>query len=571
MKLIYHVFLYLNIYTAIACGLHAQKISLIIEAEKQIPSESLITLSPATSFSTYLELEAETSRILSAFQKEGFIDCRLLSMSEIATKENAEEEISYKASYFLGPKFLAITIFFDPENFSRKEISRFTQELNSDSFSIPISEVENTLLKLNSLQTEKGDAFAKIYLSEFKKNGNKLSAQLISEATKIRKIDSIIIIGYEKFPLSYIKYLAGLKKGTLFSTSKIEKSSTAIDALPFASSIKPPEVLFKDQQTSLYLYLEKIKSNNFDGIIGFSTDEATNKLVFNGYLDLQLNNNLNFGETFILNYKSDGNDQQNFNVQTTLPYLFKSPLGVDLGLTIFRQAENFSTTSQLAGLRYQLNPNAIATLSYTGSNSSILGDEDLITYGLLDFKKNELTIGSQWKFYQSDILFPIKATFGLNLGAGTKNTATTKEQQYRFAANVSYILELNDQNSLYVANSTGLLSSDTFAVNELYRIGGINSIRGFKENSIETNLFSLLNTEYRYRLNRLLYVHSIIDIGYLENQITNNNSSLYSFGLGTGFYTKTGLLKLSFANGKTQDQDFKFSDLKIHLSLITTF
>lgn len=571
MKFVFYIFLYLNIYTAIICDSKAQQISLVLAAEKELLPEMLIDISPISSFSTFLDLETETSRILNAFQKAGFIDSRLISIAEIATQENSDEEFSYKATYFLGPKFAAITIFYDPEDFSRKEMMRFIPELKDERFSIPISEVENTLSKLNNLQTETGDAFAKIYLTEIEKNSSGLSAQLISETTNKRKIDSIIINGYEKFPLSYIKYIAGLKKGTVFNKSKIEKASTAIDALPFASTIKPPEVLFKDKQTTLYLYLEKQKSNNFDGIIGFSTDDVTNKLVFNGYLDLQLNNNLNFGETFILNYKSDGNDQQNFNVKTTLPYILKSPLGVDLGLSIFRQAENFSTTSQLAGLRYQINPSAIATLNYTSTNSSILTDQELTSVDFLDFQKDEISVGSQWKFYQTDALFPVKATFGLQLGTGTKKTVLDSEKQYRVEVNAAYILALNTQNSIYIANSTGFLNSDTFVTNELYRVGGINSIRGFKENSIETNLYSLLNTEYRYRLNRLLYVHSIADLGYLENQLTNSSSSLYSFGLGTGFYTKTGLLKLSFANGKIQDQDFKFSDLKIHLTLITTF
>ena len=41
-------------------------------------------------------------------------------------------------------------------------------------------------------------------------------------------------------------------------------------------------------------------------------NEETNRLQFNGYLNLELNNNLNFGEQLLVNYKADGNEQQNF-------------------------------------------------------------------------------------------------------------------------------------------------------------------------------------------------------------------------------------------------------------------
>ena len=65
-----------------------------------------------------------------------------------------------------------------------------------------------------------------------------------------------------------------------------------LNQLPFAQQKRPSEVLFTKDSTSVYLYLEKIKSNRFDGFIGFGTDETTGKIEFDGYLDLNLINNL---------------------------------------------------------------------------------------------------------------------------------------------------------------------------------------------------------------------------------------------------------------------------------------
>ena len=56
------------------------------------------------------------------------------------------------------------------------------------------------------------------------------------------------------------------------------------------------------------LYLEKNKSNRFEGFLGFGSEETTGDLELNGYLNLNLVNNLNYGESFILNYRSDEND-----------------------------------------------------------------------------------------------------------------------------------------------------------------------------------------------------------------------------------------------------------------------
>ncbi|EDM43811.1 outer membrane protein [unidentified eubacterium SCB49] len=544
----------------------AQKLNLIIETEENIPEELITQINPEETFSTYIELEKESTRILDEIQKSGYIDSRLLKITKQETEIN-----TYKAQYYLGRKFETITISYDNDIFSKEEISKITNSQTENSFTIQISEVENTLSKLNNYLTKKGDAFAKTYLTQFKKNKNTLSAKLVNKQKSKRTIDSIIIKGYDNFPKSYLKYLAGLKKGIIFNKEKIEKGNISINSLTFANSTKQPEVLFKNKRTSLYLYIEKQNSNNFDGIIGFNTDENTNKIILTGYLNLQLNNNLNFGETLTLNYKSDGNDQQELKINTTLPYIFKTPIGIDLGLEIFRQAEIFSTTEQVAGIHYQINPNAKGTISYSDINSTILSEETSQETDLIAFKKKEIAIGTEWKYYQDDELFPVKTKFGIQVGTGTKTTTEDKEKQLSLQSNISYIINLNDKNSIYIQNLTGILDSETYTTNELYRIGGINSIRGFNESTIETSLFTTLNTEYRLRLNRLLYLHNILDLGYIENQKTKTKNQLYSFGLGTGFYTKTGLLKFSIANGKIKGQDLTFTDLKIHLSLITTF
>ena len=100
---------------------------------------------------------------------------------------------------------------------------------------------------------------------------------------------------------------------------------------------------------------------------------------------------------------------------------------------------------------------------------------------------------------------------------------------------------------------------------------GINSIRGFEENSLYASLFSAINTEYRYLLSNSIYLHSIIDFAYLENKTLNTKEKLYGFGIGFGVLTKAGLLKFNYANGKNESQKFNFSNSKIHLSINTQF
>ena len=160
---------------------------------------------------------------------------------------------------------------------------------------------------------------------------------------------------------------------------------------------------------------------------------------------------------------------------------------------------------------------------------------------------------------------------GLETEIGKRTTSSNEADQVRVSGIFSHIFNLNETNSFYIKNSTSFLSSPNYLTNELFRFGGINSIRGFRENSIDASLFSVLNTEYRYLLDRNTYVHSIIDIAYFENKIITIQEELFGFGVGFALNTKAGLFKFNIANGISKNQNIEFANTKIHILFITRF
>ncbi|MAK35305.1 MAG: hypothetical protein CMC15_03920, partial [Flavobacteriaceae bacterium] len=415
------------------------------------------------------------------------------------------------------------------------------------------------------------NSFARLRLGNLIIQNNIVIAQLETEGEQIRTLDSIVVKGYEKFPKSFLKYYAGLKKGKPFSKTKLLKQNTIIDNLGFASTTKSPEILFRKETTVAYLYLEKQNNNLFDGILGFATDETTQRLQLNGYINLELNNNLNFGEQLIVNYKADGNEQQNFRAKVTMPYILKSPFGVGLELKIFKRDSTFVTTEQLAQISYQINPISSVYGGYKGYESNNLLDLAVAGTAVEDYTSKFLITGGTLVLPQESALFPKKTELQLQTEIGSRESKGTNEDQLRGLITVNHIFNLNDTNAIYLQNTTGALLSDTYFTNELFRFGGINSIRGFNENSIDASLYSVLNTEYRYIFNQGLYLHSIIDLGYFENDILEVKEKLYSFGIGLGLQTRGGLLRFNLANGNSENQDFRFSNTKIHLSLTSRF
>jgi hemolysin activation/secretion protein len=130
---------------------------------------------------------------------------------------------------------------------------------------------------------------------------------------------------------------------------------------------------------------------------------------------------------------------------------------------------------------------------------------------------------------------------------------------------------LNNKNVINIKSQNFYLQSDEYIINELYRFGGINSIRGFNENSLQANLFSSILTEYRYVFSPSIYIHSIIDYAYFQDKTTNSKGNLLGLGFGFGVLTKNGLLNLVYANGSIKDQAIKFSNSIVHVSLKANF
>ena len=565
MKSLFYILIYLNIYTAFFFNINAQNLYLNFKAQDSISQSTIDSLDLNATFINYLNLKKGADALHYSLETIGFIENELRSLQK-------KNDSTYIALYHLGPKYKSIQLFYSKKDFSKKELLQVSKKITDSYFILPFNTIESSITKLNYLKTENGNAFARIKLENItKRKKGSLSANIVVVNGDARTIDSIIVKGYEKISKSHIKYYAGIKKGKKFNKSNLIEKSNILNSLGFVSVTKPPEILFKKDSTIVYLYLKKEKNNLFDGILGFATDEDSQKLIFNGYLNLELNNNLNFGEQFLLNYKADGKDQQNFRARLTLPYLFNTPFGLITELKIFKRDSTFSTSDQLIKVRYQINPTSKTYLGYKAYESSNLRKDNSINIDVEDYTSKFLLAGLSYTKTQNNILFPIKSKFHLDTEIGSKETKITTESQLRASLLFYYIFNLNYKNSIYLKNNTKAVNSDSYLINELFRFGGINSIRGFNENSIDASFYSVLNSEYRYQFNQDIYIHSIIDFAYFENQITALKQKLYSFGIGIGLQTSAGIIKFSIANGNAENQDFNFSNTKIHISISSKF
>lgn len=544
----------------------AQNLTLKVIGANDKETKMIKTFDYVDSHIDYNSILEEVDLLKRKIIKLGYIESEYSPLKKI-------NDSAFIIKLALKNNYDSIEIYYDNYDVSKATIDNITKDSFDKYFSIPYVEVEQTLEYINTQVVTNGFPFSKIKLSEIKiKDSKTLIAKLIIlKDIKKRSLDNIVIKGYKKFPKSYLKRFLKIKPEKVFNIETIKKKLNALNNLRFAEQTKTPEVLFTKDSTILYIYLEKSQSNTFDGFLGFSTDEDTNKINFNGFINLELNNNFNYGETFTLMYKSDESEQKNFEGKLNLPYLFSSPIGTELSLKILKRDSSFTSINQKANVFYQLNAKNRIFLGVESieSNNQL---SDGINFNIEDYKSNLYNLKYVFENVQNfKSLFPIKTKVDLEVGLGKRETNTISENQEKIQLDTYHNFQLSKKNSFYTRVNAAIINSNTYLENELFRFGGINSIRGFLENSILANKYIVVNTEYRYQLSRNIYAHTIIDFSDFENKISNTKENLYGFGLGFGIRTKAGLLKFNYANGKSETQNFKFSNSKIHLSLVSVF
>ena len=134
---------------------------------------------------------------------------------------------------------------------------------------------------------------------------------------------------------------------------------------------------------------------------------------------------------------------------------------------------------------------------------------------------------------------------------------------------MSYNFELNEKNFININSQNFYLNSKNYISNELFRFGGINSIRGFLENSLQSNFTSLILTEYRYKFSKTIYVNTITDYGLYQDLTSTNNpkkiKKLIGLGIGTVIQTPNGLLKINLTNGGSNTQEIQLYNTIINI------
>ncbi len=526
-------------------------------------------------------LEKELNKVYVSLINVGYISAGIDSIRK--------DSLSYTAYLTIGKKYKWISLsyqqkdaaiisklgynerFFNYRPFKYNELSRFMEKI--------IIHYENN-----------GYPFTTAKLDSLEFTSESVKAKLVVEKNVFVKLDSLITQGTANVKQKFLLRYLGIKNGMPYNEEAFVGVSRKVKQLPFVTEKSPPVLRLTDKQNKLYLFLDKKNASQFDGIVGILPSDK-GKTVFTGDVKIKLVSTIfKSGETFDINWRRLQTETQDLKAQIIYPYILGLPVGADYNIKIYKKDSAFIDINNAFGLHYyfnglnylkvfykQRNANLISTAGL--ANATVLPDyADVITksYGLavvlekMDYKFNPHK-GYSVNFQGSVGNRIIRKNPKINDAAYSSLALVTS--QYQTEGIIIGYINLLKNHVLKLSSQFGSVFGNTIYRNELYRIGGLRSLRGFDEESIYASSYIIPTIEYRFLFEKNSNIFLFAEGAWYENKSSTTfiTDRPMSFGAGINFETKAGIFNLSYGIGKQFNNSFDLRTGKIHAGLTALF
>lgn len=523
-------------------------------------------------------VQQEINNVLNQLQFEGYFYAEI----EKQTIENKETTVK------LVPNQPMKWLFLKNGNIAPYVLSdiRFPKKDIYAGQNFDLNEINKLKEQLLNWYDNHGFPFAQVWLDSFSyQNQHKISAFIFSNPGENIIIDTIRMAGSARVSQNFIASYLGIKNKDNYSEQKIKLIDKRIRELPFVTQSRKSEVEFSANKAAINLYLDKENANQFDGLIGFLPNPTTGKLQFTGDFKLRLQNALKQGETLVFNYKGLPEQSQELDLGFNYPYLMKTQMGVKTNFLLFKQDTSFLNLNTRIALVYNYEANQSLGFFVENHSSNIIAKNNPATAMMGNVKTQFYGIETSIQKLDNSILPLSGYKIEIAAGAGTRKadklhsqqTTTLSEQekitQFKFSANLNYYLKISRLSVFYLRNSSSVLTGKGIYENEVFRIGGLKTFRGFDEQQFRVKAYSIQTLEYRYFVEEKSYLNLFYDQGFI-NQLNQNTTDIdYPLGFGAGFtfQTKIGMLSLSYALGKQKNIPLDLQRGKIHFGIVSYF
>ena len=439
--------------------------------------------------------------------------------------------------------------------------------------------------------TNNGYPFARVSLDSVVIERGAIDAYLLLDRGPLILTDTLLVRGNAKVTAAYLRNYLSLKPGEPFNEAVMRKIAVRLREIPFLTEARASEIEFTPETARPVLYLQSRKASQINGVIGVQPDNAgTGKVFVTGDVRLRLQNAFGKAELLDLNWSNPFPRSQDLKVKFSYPFLLSLPIGVEADLTLFKKDTTFLEINRQIGFRYFMAGNNSFRLFVGRKTSDLIstkGYENVLTLpAFADVSANTFGLGLQ--FQRLDYRLNPRKGYAVDLSAGagvrtiTRNPKINDEAydsldlrntQYRGEIEADIYLPVFRRGVVNLGVKAGWVESENIFSNELFRFGGLKTLRGFDELSLNASAMAIVKAEYRFILEQNSYLLLFYNQAWYEDisREVYFSDTPYGYGAGITFETKLGIFSFLYALGSQQGNPVEFRSAKVHFGLINYF
>jgi outer membrane protein assembly factor BamA len=511
------------------------------------------------------------SRCISTFHHQGYLEARIDSISIFDGK-------AYAFGY-LGGRYQWATITADSLSKSWFQLagispsSLIQQPVSSESLGALASKT------IGHLEDE-GYPFASIQFSNINITENRFFADIQVNPGPLILLDTLYLLGDVRISRRFIESYLGFEKGAKYRESEIATYDNKLRTLPFADVIKPLEVEFTPGRARIYTYIANQRANRFSGWLGFTANpDQTPRLRLNGDVQLVLSNIFNLGEVNSLQWQAFEQGTQRLKLSSVWHYLFGTRVGVSSQFNLYRRDSSyininpkfdvrFPFSSWEAGFGIDLRASkAISTDGGLGSTSTLLYT---VSLGMGQPLQQALPTRGFWTHTAFGVGHRSEEETSNQLDYSSVVGEVAGKLVGYYPIHSNLLVAKVDMNGRLLAHINSAESA-VFFENEIYRIGGFGSLRGFNQESILTPAYIISTVEMQLRMAGTINTYLFFDQGLVKGYDNPDIQVPFGTGFGIQIASAGGLVNISYALGNGMGESMKFSNAKIHLGFTASF
>ncbi|MBD2769300.1 BamA/TamA family outer membrane protein [Hymenobacter sp. BT664] len=438
-----------------------------------------------------------------------------------------------------------------------------------------------------------GFPFATVGLDSIQLRDHDIAGRVVLKRGRAVVFDSLQVVGTSKTKKRFlIKYLQ-IFPNQPFSQQRVAAAAQLLRQLPYVKLRAEPEVRFARGRARVYLLLDERPSNQFDAIVGILPNADANQrgVQFTGDVTINIRNIKGGGKQLGVQWRKNDALSQLLDAQYVHPNFFGTPLEVAATFNLYKQTDAFLTLRPRLQVTYPTS-RAGRISFFAEQRGSFLLDTLLKRRTQLpeniDSQYNSYGLGYAWNSLD-DLFFPhrgylISGQGGVGTKTISKNPAVKPElydgvllrsTQYSFGLRAERYFPVKRAGVLLLRlRGEGLLSPRLFT-NDLFRLGGLNSLRGFSENQFYSSSYAVATAEFRQFISADSYVFLFADQAYTRRDLGTGQDGQVDqptgLGAGLSFRTAAGLFQFVYSLGRTTQQAFELRSSKIHFGLTSRF